>query len=379
MSKFTSFQEYMSAKGKVVAKPKIEEVPDYPGPQGKTDDCAKKNKKKFPQLKEYIDAKGKLCEKPATEIVADYDGPDAKAPKDGKPYKAPGDAPKQSAEAGLADKGDKSLVYEPDTDTGKKSDGSKNIPGGKLITTKSEAFLNKTKDMPLREFTEHMIQECSCGTDELPTVTAYTAGKYHPYPPEVIKYVVALANKNESVLNSLVNEIKKSGGLGNVLEAFLNHPESYGEISDLFEDSENGARRCKYMARALNDRYTSFLEEQSKLYETVGPPIGLGHEDDLEDDEDEDDTDPDAEEGEGDEDDLDAPQIMGDGSEDEEGDEDMGDEDADMGDDLDGNDPGAEGMPMPPKKINKRFAHDNVIEAMIYHGALRETMKKYLV
>ena len=50
------------------------------------------------------------------------------------------------------------------------------------------------ENMSAKEFASHMLEACSCemGDDELPTVTSYAAGKFHPHPPEVIKYITVL-------------------------------------------------------------------------------------------------------------------------------------------------------------------------------------------
>ena len=135
-------------------------------------------------------------------------------PGSDKPYRAPGQGTgSNKGETGFADIGDKRLVYTPDTKTG----DSPHVPGGKSAggwenKTKTEQFIDQTKNMTFSEFTQHMLKEGGFEPDDdLPTVTSYSTGKFHPYPPEAIKYVVVLADKNDRVLENLIHGMKDRG------------------------------------------------------------------------------------------------------------------------------------------------------------------------
>lgn len=334
---------------------------------------------------EYLDEKGKLVEKPKTEKVADYPGKTPAAPAKpvtkGKnwnadyaangddtpsPYKVGSDKnPIKPETGGFADQGDKKLVYEPDTDV---DDADK--LGGKIVSTwpktKTEAFLQKTKHMEFNDFVEYMLGECNCNPndEDLPTVTAYAAGKFHPYPPEAINYVAALGKKNEHVLYNLVFEMKNQGGLGKLLEAVLSHPEAFDALSTLLESDEYGAKHCKKLASAMHNRYNRFLEEHAAISEHVAPPMTLGDEDGHHKNGPHDDghppMHPDDEEHPKDDD------MDGEHEDDEEHHDDLEPE-------ADPNDPNA---PKPPLK--KKFAHNNMLDAMAGHEPMRQAMKKYM-
>ena len=227
--------------------------------------------------KEYVDDQGKLVEKPESEEIADYKGPNPKSPpnKNASPYKPANDdvtSPTVKVEKdGLGNLGDEKLKYEPNTEYKQE-----------VIKTKTEHFLNKTKNMSISEFTKYMLDECGCGTvsgDDLPYVTAYSSGKIQPHPPEAIKYVVVLSNKNDNILSKVVDEIKSNGLMGRFLKIMLSDPESYDELTNLFGDSEEGPNRCKMFAKSMNNSLEKFMKDQDSMYESVSHPIGFDDED----------------------------------------------------------------------------------------------------
>lgn len=346
---------------------------------------------KFASWKEYLDGKGKLVEKPEVDPTPDYKGPDDKAPPTAvtkgkswdtkapkadkpKPYKpANSGKPAQKGEAGFADKGDGKLVYKPNTKVDKAGEGGKKI--GSWPKTKTEAFIEKTKDMSMSQFIEHMIGECGCEMDEtLPTVTAYASGKFHPYPPEAIRYVVALAEKNERIMDKLIFELKNAGALPKMLKSLMEHPESYDGMTDLFGDLDEGPKRCKAFARSMDESYNKFMKEQSDLYESVGPPFGLSDEDAESDEglpQDKDDTEnmgtedcPDCDKGE---EGQEMPHDNGDTDvDDENGEEDMmpsGENDI---------------ATSPAKKLKKKFAEDHLLDSLGTNERILGKMKSYL-
>ena len=326
-----SFQDYLKeAKALKGDQHKLDVAPPF----GKIDkkDFEKLRTRKNVQ-KEYVNDQGKLVEKPEVTAVADYTGPDSKAPqgKNSTPYKAANDKTKSPSfdveKNGLGDLGNNELKYNP------KTDYSQTVVKS---WTKTEGFINKTKNMSLAEFTKYMLDECGCGAvddADLPYVTAYTTGKFQPHPPEAIKYVVVLANKNNNILDSMVQEMKQSGVLGKVLKALLDHPESYDQLTSLFGDSEQGPSRCKLFAKSMNNNVQNFVKDHDSVYESVSKPYGFDVEEEDEDEMDMGDEDEmSLDMGDEDEEDM-GDEDMGDEDEEDMGDEDMGDEDEeDMGD-----------------------------------------------
>jgi len=392
MSRFPSFLEYLNDKGSVVDKPDVETVPDYHGPDEKTPpnskvpyknpttpkagqkgekglselgddklkyepDTAVKYDVKKDVMKENMDAKGKVVAKATTAVVADYKGPKSDAPKGGKPYIGKAVKPGDKA---LGELGDSELKYEPDTDTSK--------------PTKTESFLGKTKGMSLAEFTKYMLEECGCGQvsgDDLPYVTAYTTGKFQPHPPEVIRYISALADKNQGVLDNLVSTVISMGYLSKLMKAIFEHPQAYEELTALFGDEEDGPSRCKSFAGAMGNSYNKFLSDQEGLYESVSGPIGFEDEDSEEEEEhhhhhDEEGSEDDEFEPE--EEDLDD----SDGEEDMDA-EDQGEEDFDS--EMSGDDHEEDEPEHKERKLKKKFAHHHLLDAMSNHEAMMKAMR----
>lgn len=417
MSRFPSFLEYLNDKGVVVEKPNVETVPDYHGPDDKTPPgskvpyktpvtpkSAEKGEKGLSELgddklkyepdtsvkydtkkdvmKEYIDSKGKVLEKGRVDVKGDYVGTPPAAPKGGNPYVAKS---VKAGEKGLGEMGDEKLKYEPNTDTAAK-------------VTKTEGFLNKTRGMSLAEFTKYMLQECGCGQvsgDDLPYVTAYSTGKIQPHPPEAIRYISTLANKNDGILENLVSTVIGMGYLNKLLKAIFEHPQAYDELTALLSDDNDGPRRCGSFVGSMNNSYSKFLSDQEGLYESVSGPIGFEDEEDLESDEDseledDEDVDDDGEEDFGDEEDSEIGDDEDVGDEEDLGDDedsDIGDdegidsdEDSELGDEEGESDFGSEEEPehheeMPKKRLKKKFAHDHLLDAMKKHEFMMKAMR----
>jgi hypothetical protein len=416
MPKFPSFLEYMNDKGVVVDKPKTEVIPDYNGPEEKTPPDSKvpyktpvankapakgesglaelgddklryeptkgsKEEVKADALKtvrEYVDGKGKVLEKGTENVIADYKGPFKNAPegKGAAPYVAKDGTNKKGTDKPLGELGDQDAVYEPNTESAPK------------VQTKTESFINKTKGMSIAEFTKYMMQECGCGSvsdDTLPFITAYTTGKFQPHPPEAIRYVTVLADKNQGILENLVSQIVSMGALGKLMKVVFDHPEAYEELTNLMSDEGEGPSRCKSFAGAMNNSYSKFLSDQDGLYESVSSPMGFDAEDmegeeekDLGDDEEMEDDMGDEEEDLGDEDMGD--EDLGDEDMDDEdlGDEDMGEEgeedfgDEDMGDEDLGDE---EEHREEPRRLKKKFAHHHLLDAMRNHEPMLKAMR----
>jgi hypothetical protein len=345
---YRKFEKYLERKDPdLVRKPKIIKTGDKL--QGADDLCAEPNKPpkeakplkdgKQAQVKEGLWAKflekkqgGSVVEKPSTEVVADYPfkappSPpepktkgknwDAKAPKASKPlpYKGAGTDPgQQTAKEGLGN-----LGSIPKEEIKLTAGDSQYIPGGKTLgdySTKTEAFLKKTKDMSFSEYTQVIKEELNVD------------GVIHTELPRAIQYIASLS-KNENVLRDVVVEFRKQNLVSRLIETLMNYPEAYQSLSRLLGDEQKGLSRCNALVRAMN--------------ENIGPPVGLdsmdGEDDEDEprirpmDDEDDDEMgDEDIDDMDDEDEDEDEDDEMGcPGPEDELGDEDLGDED-EMGD-----------------------------------------------
>ena len=241
---------------------------------------AKTEKEKF---LEYLNSQKKLVEKPKTEKVADFHDKSPKAPVKAKGMKeapAPYDASKVNvkptkksypsknhadgkSEAGFADMGVKSTVYEPDVDA--KPSLVKN--GGVL-----EAF--------------------TCA-----------------------KTVSIILKENKQTAEFFLNNLKKNGSLDILIDAMLDRNEIYESISDKLS-YEDGIKYARKLTRAMN-------EVAQQVKEEVGPPVHQKMEKDLEDDSEEesDDEEFDDEESDEDEDSEDSEDSEEESDEDEMGDE----------------------------------------------------------
>lgn len=405
---FPSFMEYMDAKGKVVDKPEVETVPDYHGPDDKFPPDSKvpyktpvANKKpaagesglaelgddklkyeptkgsdyevKKDVMKEYMDEKGKVLERGREDIKGEYKMKVPAAPSGGgSKYVASAVKPGDRA---LGELGDQELVYEPDT---------KNSP---KVKSKTESFLGKTKGMSLSEFTKYMLKECGCGQvegDDLPYVTAYTTGKFQPHPPEVIRYISILADKNNGILENLVGQMISMGYLGKLLKAIFEHPQAYEELVSLFDDENDGPSRSKSFVGAMNNSYGKFLSNQENMYESVSSPIGF--EEEMEDDEEdrhhhdeemEDEDHDDEEMGDHDDEEMDFDDEEDFDNDEDSDEEDMDDEDMGLEDEeSDDKDLGHEEVDHSEhRKLKKKFAHDHLLDAMRNHEHMFKKMK----
>ena len=399
MSKFPSFLEYMNEKGAVVDKPDTETVPDYHGPEEKTPPNSKvpyktpvankapekgesglaelgdkafkyepkvdaKPEVKKEVMKEYVDENGKIT-KVKVDINAKYTGkiPESPSDKGAKPYIGSAINPGDKA---LGELGHKDLEYNPDTKTAPK-------------VKKTEGFVNKTKGMSLAEFTKYMLDECGCGQvddETMPFITAYTTGKFQPHPPEAIRYVTALADKNEGILNNLVSTMVSMGYLNKLLKAIFEHPEAYEELTNLLNDDQDGSSRCDSLVGSMSNSYNKFVSDQDGMYESVGSPYGFDMEKmkRVEDEEgsDEDEPDFEDEDGEGEEgsefDDEDSDDSEFDDEDSEEEDQDSEDFEDDLGGET-------EPERAPEKKLKKKFAHHHLLDAMRKHGHMMSAMK----
>ncbi len=207
----------------------------------------------FRHFKEYLNAKGKLQEKPEVDSSGDTAptppkkpptpvtkgknweaNPLAGKPADYTPTTSP--AKQQKGTPGLANDGDKKLVYEPETpETIDKEGGKKVSTWPKAATTKE--FLDNTKGMSISEFVNFVSQENQ------------TNGQVNPLP--YIRFVANLVSKNPNLMESLVREIRRNNGIGILANESLKLPEAVDEVAFMMQDEKFTRRLEKAMRETV--------------------------------------------------------------------------------------------------------------------------------
>lgn len=215
MSNFRKFNEYLNAKGTVQTKPEVDPKADT-GP-----DAAKKPETPATKGKNW------KAEVPLAGAPKDYTSSD-------KPWK-----PKK-AETGLSDKGDKKLVYEPKTPIDPEGKKVKTWP---KVTT--EEFLANTREMSLAQFTKFISEQNKTVAENLPPCSCD--------PVQAARYVVALANANEHIMETVVREIKRSGCFDKLVNEVFTHQEAFVEMALMMADEENGIKNARRLVRALHE------------------------------------------------------------------------------------------------------------------------------
>lgn len=226
---------------------------------------------KFLKLKEYLDSKGKI-DKPTVSVNGDYSPPSADSPEKGepqksvdgvigpkvdnpKPYMAKDEKNPKSDE--LASAGDKSLVYEPETNTSK----------GHEIKLKNSKFVKENSSLKGFEYSRKLMEEGS---------------GYSLYMIEA----AATACGNDRAMENFVHEVYRQGGLWELLERVLSYDVAFQGLAKINEDSNNKVLK--------------------KINEAIGPPIGLDDEEDMGDEDlDDEELDDDGLDGEEDDEELD--------------------------------------------------------------------------
>ena len=353
----------------------------------------------YMKFQEYLDRNKKLKTSATVKQIADFDGKvDTKPAKENKhkdaggkgqsgempPYKGGTDGKdpnKGKLKDGFADKGDKKLKYEPDTDVPAKvgEGGKKKATWPK---TKTQEWIDKTKGMSLAEFTKTVRSEALKGLDECACQES---------PHNSIKETIAVCKCNQKYVSALVREMKRNGLFGKLMKEMVNHQETFKALTILMERDETYARK---LAKAMNEMIAPPMGDEHGGMDLGGPPmhkpkkkkkplphpddLGMGVGDDMGDDMPHpDDMHDDDDMGLGDDD-------LGLGGDDDMGDDDMphpddmhDDDDMGLGDDDLGM--GDDGPPihndkigkLPMKKKKPKFgAHHHLMAAMKDHPAL---------
>lgn len=205
---FKKFSEYLNQKGKMQDKPIIDPLADTsPVP---------------PKKPEKNVTKGKTWRTEAAELK---DGVNGTEPE---PYSNPTTDPgQQKYEKGLVDKGNQDLVYKPKAiDQPLKTDIKK---------TKTEQFIEKTKDMAPNEYAEFILNSNN-----------------GPDFKKIMEVTKIIAN-NEPLMESLVREIKRKEGFNKLIEVILAQPETYTEIAIALANESKGKEISSQLAQAINE------------------------------------------------------------------------------------------------------------------------------
>lgn len=220
---FQKFKEYLSDKGTLQQKPTIS-VDGDTGPVGK------KSSKPGKAV-----VKGKNWHN--VEAAQVNDGADGTKPE---PYSAPGTDPGQETADGkagranpLGQKGDRNLIYNPKTTDQRLK--MKKMHDTTPEDTKTEEFLNKTRGLSPEQYAEYILSKNNANSIK-----------------QVIETVDTIKN-NEVLIETLVREIKRKGGLHYLVEAILDQPETYGEIAAKLANESKGKNVARQLAKAINE------------------------------------------------------------------------------------------------------------------------------
>jgi hypothetical protein len=105
----------------------------------------------------------------------------------------------------------------------------KHSKGGMYKKMKNEAFLNKTAKLSDSDFTKMMLESNSVPK---PKIHDLQGNKYTPEPAETLRYVVNLMLKNETYMGRVIREVKRAGGLTQLVNEIFAHPETYKIITE---------------------------------------------------------------------------------------------------------------------------------------------------
>jgi hypothetical protein len=313
---YKSFQEYMDVKKSgskphLVEKPPEKTVADFPGEPNPVEKPPKKQKnikdnqvkeghKTYKTFQEYLgvkgySGKGEMQGKPNIDM-GDKNFIDPKSPPTASipPSKlSAGKALPYEAGKGMKAKdkglGDLGCCPADKITLGSEMEFKQTLPKGKVKgVPQVESVLH---NMNLAEATAYLAENAEA---DIPLVTSYAQGKFHPNPLEAIEYVAHLANVNPQLMETLIRSLKrKDQGMSRLIERLVEHPELYPEIVKSFEGT-NGAKFANAMCRAMT--YTE---------SALSPPIGFKDEEEEEEEEENDkfkkpnfDDEPEAEAGE---------------------------------------------------------------------------------
>jgi hypothetical protein len=164
----------------------------------------------------------------------------------------------------LGEKGSPGMTPKVAQPLGTKPAGApKSIKHGKNKASKkmkNEVFLNKTAKLSDSDFTKMMLESNSVPK---PKIHDLQGNKYTPEPAETVRYVVNLMLKNETYMGRVVRELKRAGGLTQLVNEIFTHPETYQIIA---EAASTNAR--------INRKLTEAVAEPRGMSGSGGSPAG---------------------------------------------------------------------------------------------------------
>lgn len=251
---------------------------------------------KFKKFGEFAESKKKQDLLDAKDGLAgeDYDGPLAtkppQEPTKGKndkplPYKASGEeekgvvwtAPDGESKKGLATHGTPGITPQTSSLGTNVEDKTKQRPKPKRMTT--EQFITHTKDMKNTEFMNYILETHNSG---ISTVTDLFGNEFTPDPQQSIEYVAGLMLGNPFFMEKFIREVKRRGGMSDLMEELFQHGDSYELIVDHLGHPDLGELRSGKMAKVMNEKYMKnfegfdFPEEDDVKEEGVAPPLNMG-------------------------------------------------------------------------------------------------------
>ena len=262
------------------------------------------------------------------------------------PYKCPNSSEKsKTPEKGLADKGDSSLKIKDEQPTTSK--------------------LNPVKS----KFSKYISENCGC--ESLKDSSEISYGSLNP--PEVIKFITVSSRKDDNILTDLIKELKDNNLIEPLLRKILSDECGYDALTNYFGDEEEGESRSDSFVKQMNKSYQNSLSKKDIWDESVSPPIGYDEEPNNDKDDDDSDEGFDLDD-DSDEDDYSKykkhfDDLENDGNDDS-------DLDDDKDDDSDDNDYSKykkhfDDLEKP--KIQKRFAHQNLLKSMSGYDHMTKT------
>ncbi len=233
---FTKFKEYLNDKGDVQKKADVDGRADT-GPSGKDSPKPPKAQTKGKNWKNF---------QVKDEAAQVEDGGNGTKPA---PYSAPGTDPglqhaadekgEKSPVKGLysdtlAGKGSKDLIYKPKT-------ADQALKMKKLHDTtpednKTEQFLSQTSGLSTGDYADFILKRNDAKS---------------------IKHVLELAeilNQNSGLLETFLRELKRKGSFDKLVEAVLDHPETYATLAhNLADQSSRGKAIARQVAKAVSE------------------------------------------------------------------------------------------------------------------------------
>ena len=217
----------------------------------------------FKNFKEYLDQKGKLQTSPIIDGKADtaptapprppkavtkgknwkdYKANEAAAIENGEnpaPYKGTGTDPGQPKyEKGLVYQGDQGLVYKPKTE-------DQHLKTN-LNKTKTEQFIDKTKQMTPEQYANFILQ--SKDSASLNKIT------------EAVDAIC----KNKNLIETLVRELKRKSVYPELMSSVLDQPETYKELAIVLANENSGREVSRQIAKAVSEITAQPMDEGKK-------------------------------------------------------------------------------------------------------------------